>query len=83
MIRHVADACSLVRRWGQQFENRRKERLIIIIRDDEGGILLTAWKYIIDACDAEEVEALACKKGLKLAVEWCKQSLIVVLSFVC
>ena len=35
------------------------------------AIQLTAWKYINRAGDAEEVEALACAEGLKLALDWC------------
>lgn len=42
-----------------------------MIRDERRAIQLTAWKYNDRAGDAEEVEALACAKGLKLAQEWC------------
>jgi len=38
--------------------------------------VITAWSYISKGIDAEEIEALACREGLKLAVEWCKQRLI-------
>ena len=48
----------------------------VVIRDDKGEVLLTAWSYISKGSDAEEIEALACREGLKLAVEWCKQRLI-------
>jgi len=48
----------------------------VVFRDDKGGILLTAWSYMSKGSDAEEIEALACREGLKLAVEWCKQRLI-------
>jgi len=43
----------------------------IVIRDDMMAIKLTAWKYIDKAGDAEEVKALACAEGLKLALDWC------------
>ena len=43
----------------------------VVIRDDKMAIQLTAWKYINRAGDAEEVEALACAEGLKLALDWC------------
>ena len=48
----------------------------VVIRDDKGRVLLTAWSYISKGSDVEEIEALACREGLKLAVEWCKQRLI-------
>ncbi|RLN34987.1 hypothetical protein C2845_PM03G29800 [Panicum miliaceum] len=48
----------------------------VVIRDERGGVQLTAWKYINNCDNAEEVEALACREGLKLPVEWCRQSLI-------
>ncbi|RLN33427.1 hypothetical protein C2845_PM03G29100 [Panicum miliaceum] len=42
----------------------------VIIRDNQGSVLLSAWKYIQMGHDAEEVEALACAEGLLLAGEW-------------
>ena len=48
----------------------------VVIRDDKGEVLLTAWSHISKGSDAEGIEALACREGLKLAVEWCKQRLI-------
>ncbi|CAL5097923.1 unnamed protein product [Urochloa decumbens] len=42
----------------------------VIIRDEHGGVLLTAWKEVNGCTDAEELEALACKEGLSLAAEW-------------
>ncbi|RLM84340.1 hypothetical protein C2845_PM04G09020 [Panicum miliaceum] len=43
----------------------------VVIRDNSGSVLLTAWKFIQRGQDAEEVEALACAEGLLLAKEWC------------
>ena len=43
----------------------------IVIRDDRGSVLLTAWKFIDRGQDAEEIEALACAEGLLPAKEWC------------
>lgn len=44
---------------------------LIVISDTGGKTQLTAWKYINRGGDAEEVEALACAEGLKLAKDWC------------
>ena len=39
----------------------------VIIRDDQGGVLLSSWQYIRQEGNAEEVEASACREGLALA----------------
>ena len=38
--------------------------------DHRRSVLLLAWRAVFDAANAEEVEALACKEGIELAVEW-------------
>ncbi|CAO2192714.1 unnamed protein product [Urochloa humidicola] len=42
----------------------------VIIRDREGSVLLSSWRYFQRGKDAEEMEALAAKEGLMLAAEW-------------
>ncbi|CAO2045543.1 unnamed protein product [Urochloa humidicola] len=41
-----------------------------MIRDSDGKVLLSAWKFITGLSEAEEVEALACKEGMQCAKEW-------------
>ncbi|KAJ1273144.1 hypothetical protein BS78_06G257800 [Paspalum vaginatum] len=41
----------------------------VIIKDDSGQVLLSAWKYIYASFDPKEIEVLAYKKGLSLAME--------------
>ncbi|CAN6177270.1 unnamed protein product [Urochloa humidicola] len=48
----------------------------VIIRDHQGRTLLTAWKFIPAAADAEEMEALACWEGIKLAAEWTRNKAV-------
>jgi len=45
----------------------------IIIRDHLGVVLLSAWVYMRSGKDAEEMEAMACQRGLCLAADWCNQ----------
>ena len=42
----------------------------VTIRNHQGQVALSAWKYIYAAGSAEQVEALACREGLALAAEW-------------
>ena len=42
----------------------------VVIRDDAGKVLLSAWRVVANASNAEEVEIMACKEGFALAVEW-------------
>ncbi|CAN6215731.1 unnamed protein product, partial [Urochloa humidicola] len=42
----------------------------IVIRDNLGIPELCAWKAISDGLNAEEIEALACLEGVRLAAEW-------------
>ncbi|GJN36439.1 hypothetical protein PR202_gb25343 [Eleusine coracana subsp. coracana] len=38
--------------------------------------MLSSWRSLFDASSVEEVEALACKEGLRLAVEWIRDRVI-------
>jgi ribonuclease HI len=48
----------------------------IIIRDNMGQALLSAWK-IIRSCASEVAEAEACWKGIQLAAEWIMKPTII------
>ena len=52
------------------FKKNGGASLGVVIRDDAGKVLLSAWRVVANASNAEEVEILACKGGLTLAVEW-------------
>jgi ribonuclease HI len=49
----------------------------VIIRDDRGAVILSAWGVIHDAASAEETEFFACREGVKLAARWSPQPAIV------
>jgi len=40
-----------------------------VIRDAAGKALLTSWCFVRNARDAEEVEAMAVREGVRLAAE--------------
>nr|CAB3455114.1 unnamed protein product [Digitaria exilis] len=42
----------------------------VVIRDDKGDVLLSAWGMVHYAASTEEVELIACREGVKLAAEW-------------
>ncbi|KAF8720510.1 hypothetical protein HU200_023756 [Digitaria exilis] len=42
----------------------------VVIRDEKVKVLLTAWRVVSNAANAEEVELMACKEGITLAAEW-------------
>lgn len=42
----------------------------VIIRDHEGQVRMSAWRSLQHCRDAEEAEAMACCKGITLAVRW-------------
>jgi ribonuclease HI len=42
----------------------------VIIRNDRGAVILSAWGVIRDAASAEETEIIACIEGVKLAARW-------------
>ena len=52
------------------FKKNGDASLGVVIRDDAGKVLLSAWRVVDNTSNAEEVEILACKEGLALAVEW-------------
>jgi ribonuclease HI len=45
----------------------------VVVRDDRGNVLLSAWKSLQHVASAEEAEAEACLQGLKLVAEWIRQ----------
>jgi hypothetical protein len=47
----------------------------VIIRDDEGKVLLTTWRTLRNLASAEAVEAEACLEGVRLATQWIRQPL--------
>lgn len=42
----------------------------MIIRDEEGKIILSLCRQLFDCVDALEAEAKACEEGIRLALEW-------------
>lgn len=42
----------------------------IIMRDEKGQVLLSAWRTMRDCASVEEAEAKACLEGMRLAAEW-------------
>jgi ribonuclease HI len=48
----------------------------VVIRNCAGTVLLSSWRWVDHASDAEEIEAMACREGLTLAGEWCHQPII-------
>jgi ribonuclease HI len=43
-----------------------------VVRNEEGNVLLAAWRTRANVASAEEAEALACLEGIRLAVEWAR-----------
>ena len=54
----------------------RVKPLQVIIRDHNGHILVSAWRYLFHCSSAEEAELLACREGLLLAHHWCNGTVI-------
>lgn len=48
----------------------------VVIRNEKGDVLLSAWGLIRHASNAEEVELLACKEGVLLASRWSKPTIL-------
>ncbi|KAF8776631.1 hypothetical protein HU200_003355 [Digitaria exilis] len=48
----------------------------VIVHDCLGAVQLSSWQFVQNAASAEEVEALACKEGMRLVAEWGQQSTI-------
>jgi ribonuclease HI len=42
----------------------------VVIRDEQGQVLLSAWGIIDNASSAEQVELVGCNEGVKLAARW-------------
>ncbi|TVU07862.1 hypothetical protein EJB05_41234, partial [Eragrostis curvula] len=58
-------------------QGSRVAGLGIIIRNELGQVILSAWRAVFDVESVEEVEARACLEGVQLASEWCRQKIIV------
>jgi ribonuclease HI len=54
----------------------RKAALGVIIRNNMGEPVLTAWRVLFGCRDAEEAETWACLDGIRLAGRWSDMSLI-------
>jgi len=52
------------------FKGNGEASIGVIIRDSTGSVLLSAWRVVSNAANAEEVELMACWEGISLAVEW-------------
>ena len=52
------------------FKGNGEASIGVVIRDSKCVVLLSAWRVIFHAASAEEVELLACREGISLAVEW-------------
>jgi hypothetical protein len=52
------------------FMNNGDASIVVVIRNSEGTVLLSAWRVLSHAVNAEEVELMACREGVALAVEW-------------
>lgn len=59
------------------YDSSGKAGIGVVIRKADGSVLLTAWRVVFNGTSAEEVEALACKEGISLEVEWAKGRAIV------
>jgi ribonuclease HI len=57
-------------------ENSGEDATGVVIRNSKGEVILTAWNFFEAGGNAEEMEALACKEGLRLATECCPQEAI-------
>ena len=52
------------------FKSNGDASLGVVIRDDAGTVLLSAWRVVANASCAEEVEIMACREGIALAAQW-------------
>jgi hypothetical protein len=48
----------------------------VVIRDDQGKVLISAWGTIENATCAEQVEIIACSEAVKLAAKWVMKSAV-------
>jgi ribonuclease HI len=49
----------------------------VVIRDNRGEVVLTAWRVLYRCASADEAEAQACTEGLRLASQWCPGPIVV------
>jgi ribonuclease HI len=47
----------------------------VVVRDQSGAVMLSAWKYLENIASPEEAEALACLEGMRVAVDYMRQPL--------
>ena len=59
------------------FKKNGDASLGVVIRDDAGKVLLSAWRVVANASNEEEVEIMACKEGFALAVEWTPYQILI------
>jgi hypothetical protein len=45
----------------------------VVIRDDEGKVILTSWRFLSNVSTAEEAEALACLECVRLSLAWVRR----------
>ncbi|GJN35111.1 hypothetical protein PR202_gb23849 [Eleusine coracana subsp. coracana] len=45
----------------------------IVVRDDNGLVLLSAWRLLRGCVSVEEAEGEACLEGVRLMAEWIRQ----------
>jgi hypothetical protein len=48
----------------------------VLIRDHNGHVLVSAWRYLFHCSSAEEAEIFSCREGLLLAHHWCNGPVI-------
>jgi ribonuclease HI len=69
----MADGLSLLLKKQEDFgafEESGRAGVGVVIRDHQGTVLLSGWKVIFNVVSADEVEALACLEGIRLAANW-------------
>jgi hypothetical protein len=45
----------------------------VIVRGEDGTVLITVWRFLGRCASAEQAEAQACLDGIRLAAEWIRQ----------
>jgi hypothetical protein len=55
--------------------NRERASAGIVIRDQDGAVLITSWRTLRHAASVEMAEALSCLEGIHLALGWIEQPL--------
>jgi hypothetical protein len=49
----------------------------VVVRDNHGKVLLSAWRSLRNVTSVEEAEAEACLHGIRLTTEWIRQPTLV------